>query len=156
MLEGGTVTIIPELVHGSELQYLWTPATYLNSDTAAMPKAIPLNDITYRLTLTGRGGCSVSDTIFVKVLKGPEVPNAFSPNGDGINNTWKIKYLEGYPEATIDVYNRYGQIIFRSLGYTVPWNGYYQNKPLPVATYYYIINPKNGRQIITGSVTILK
>lgn len=156
VLEGGMVTIMPELVYGSELQYLWTPATYLNSDTAAMPRAIPLNDITYRLTLTGRGGCSVSDTIFVKVLKGPEVPNAFSPNGDGIHDTWKIKYLEGYPGATIDVYNRYGQIVFRSLGYDVAWNGSYLGKPLPVGTYYYIINPKNGRQIITGSVTIIK
>lgn len=156
VLIGGAVTIVPQLVYGNDLQYLWTPSTYLNSDTAAMPKAVPEDDITYKLTLTARGGCTVSDTVYIRVLKAPDVPNAFSPNGDGINDTWRIKYLDGYPGATVDVYNRYGQIVFRSLGYEVEWNGTYNGKPLPVGTYYYIINPKNGRQIVTGSVTIIK
>lgn len=156
VLIGGQVTLTPTYVYGNELAYLWTPSTYLSSDTAATPKAIPEEDITYRLKLTAKGGCSVTDTIFIRVLKGPEVPNAFSPNGDGINDTWRIKYLDGYPGATIDVYNRYGQIVFRSLGYDVEWNGTRNGNPLPVGTYYYIINPKNGRQIITGSVTIIK
>ena len=109
-----------------------------------------------RLNLTGQGGCMVSDTIFIQVLLAPEVPNAFSPNGDGINDTWRIKYLESYPGATIDVYNRYGQNVFRSVGYDVDWDGTVNGKPLPIGTYYYIINPKNGRQIITGSVTLIK
>jgi gliding motility-associated-like protein len=156
VLIGAQVTLTPTYVYGNELSYLWTPPTYLSSDTALTPKAIPEDDITYRLKLTARGGCSVSDTIFIRVLKGPEVPNAFSPNGDGINDTWRIKYLDGYPGATIDVYNRYGQIVYRSLGYDVEWNGTRNGNPLPVGTYYYIINPKNGRQIITGSVTLIK
>jgi gliding motility-associated-like protein len=67
-----------------------------------------------------------------------------------------IKYLESYPGATIDVYNRYGQPVFKSVGYDNPWNGQYNGNPLPIGTYYYIINPKNGRKIITGSVTIIK
>ena len=106
--------------------------------------------------LTGTGGCSASDTIFVKVLKGPEVPNAFSPNGDGINDVWKIKYLEDYPGATIQVFNRFGQVVFFEVGYVKAWDGTYQGKPLPIGTYYYIINPKNGRQTISGAVTIIK
>lgn len=156
VLAGGQVTLTPTYVFGNELSYLWTPPTYLSSDTAATPKAIPDDDITYQLKLTARGGCSVTDTIFIRVLKRPEVPNAFSPNGDGIHDTWKIKYLDGYPGATIDVYNRYGQIVFRSLGYDKEWDGTRNGNPLPVGTYYYIINPRNGRQIITGSVTLIK
>lgn len=156
VLSGGQVTLTPTYVFGNELSYLWTPPTYLSSDTAATPKAIPDDDITYQLKLTARGGCSVTDTIFIRVLKGPEVPNAFSPNGDGIHDTWKIKYLDGYPGATIDVYNRYGQVVFRSLGYDKEWDGTRNGNPLPVGTYYYIINPRNGRQIITGSVTLIK
>jgi gliding motility-associated-like protein len=156
VLSGGTTTLVPLYVYGNQLQYLWTPATYLSSDTSTMPKTVPSDDITYRLTLTAQGGCSVSDTVFVKVLKGPEVPNAFSPNGDGINDTWRIKYLESYPGATVEVYNRYGQIVYRSVGYSVDWDGTYNGRPLPVATYYYIINPRNGREVITGSVTIIK
>jgi len=156
ILEGGTALIRPAFVFGNNLTYKWKPALYLNSDTAAVPRSTPLGDVTYILELTGQGGCMVSDDIFIKLLLAPEVPNAFSPNGDGINDNWVIKYLESYPGATIDVYNRYGQPVFKSVGYDNPWNGLYNGSPLPIGTYYYIINPKNGRKIITGSVTIIK
>ncbi|MDE3235986.1 MAG: PKD domain-containing protein, partial [Bacteroidota bacterium] len=100
VLEGGSVPVIPQYVYGTNLQYMWSPATYLNSDTAMNPVASPVDDITYTLKLTGIGGCSVSDNIFIKVLRSPVIPNAFSPNNDGINDTWKIRYLESYPGAT--------------------------------------------------------
>jgi PKD repeat protein len=93
VLAGGTVTITPLFVYGNQLSYKWTPPTYLSSDTAIAPKSIPTDDITYKLTLTAEGGCTVSDTIFIRVLKGPEVPNAFSPNGDGVHDTWRINTL---------------------------------------------------------------
>jgi gliding motility-associated-like protein len=155
-LEGGQTTIKPLYYYGKSLSFLWTPPTYLDSTTIAAPVSTPLDDITYKLTLTAIGGCSVNDTIFIKVLKSPEVPNAFSPNGDGINDTWRIKYLESYPGATVEVFNRYGQKVFNSTGYDVDWDGNVNGKPLPVGTYYYIINPKNNRKIISGSVTIIK
>ena len=148
--------IKPKYIYGTNLKFLWTPATYLDSIAIATPKSTPIDDITYKLTITGIGGCSVSDTIFIKVLKSPEVPNAFSPNGDGINDTWQIKYLESYPGAIIEVFNRYGQRVFYSEGYDVEWDGNFSGKPLPVGTYYYIVNPKNGRKIVSGSVTIIK
>jgi gliding motility-associated-like protein len=156
VLSGGTLAIKPLYVYGNQLQYLWTPATYLSSDTSVAPKTIPDDDITYKLTLTAEGGCTASDTVHITVLKGPVVPNVFSPNGDGINDTWRIKYLESYEGATVEVYNRSGQIIYRSIGYAVDWDGTYKGSPLPVGTYYYIINPKNNRPIVTGSVTIIK
>ncbi len=156
VLSGGTLTITPQYVYGNQLQYLWTPATYLSSDTSVSPKSIPDDDITYKLTLTAQGGCTVSDTVHITVLKGPVVPNVFSPNGDGINDTWRIKYLESYVGATVEVYNRAGQIVYRSTGYATDWDGTYKGSPLPVGTYYYIINPKNSRPIVTGSVTIIK
>ncbi|MEO8174475.1 MAG: gliding motility-associated C-terminal domain-containing protein, partial [Sediminibacterium sp.] len=156
VLSGGTITITPQYVFGNQLQYLWTPATYLSSDTSVAPKSTPDDDIRYKLTLTAQGGCTVSDTVLITVLKGPVVPNVFSPNGDGINDTWRIRYLESYVGATVEVYNRGGQIVFRSTGYTTDWDGTYKGSPLPVGTYYYIINPKNTRPIVTGSVTIIK
>ena len=156
ILEGGQAVIKPKLVYGTGLTYQWTPSLYLSSDTAARPITKPADDITYKLVLTGTPGCSVSDTIFVQVLKAPEVPNAFSPNGDGINDTWRIKYLESYPGAEIDVFNRYGQKVFHSIGYDTDWDGKINGKPLPIGTYYYIINPKNGRQTYQGSITIIK
>ncbi len=157
LLEGGEIRLKPSFVYGNQLSYLWTPSSYLSSDTAFSPLTKPPNDIRYRFNVFAEGGCTVSDTIFVKVLKSPEIPNVFSPNGDGINDTWNIKYLESYPGATIEVYNRYGQIIYRSLGYSKPWDGRISSgTALPIGTYYYIINPKNSRAQMTGAVTIIR
>jgi gliding motility-associated-like protein len=156
VLQGGTLPIIPTYVYGTNLQYLWTPATYLSSDTASHPLASPPADITYSLALTGIGGCTVNGSVFITVLKSPIVPNAFSPNGDGINDTWEIKYLNSYPGATVMVFDRYGEAVFSSVNYTKNWDGTYNGKPLPLGTYYYIIDPKNGRQKMSGSVTILR
>lgn len=156
VLEGGTKSLKPEFVYGTNLIYQWTPSLYLNSDTDSIPKTTPLGDITYRLNLTGIGGCTVTDTLFVKLLLAPIIPNAFSPNGDGIHDRWRIQYLESYPGATVDVYDRYGMLVFNSIEYAVDWDGTRNGKPLPIGTYYYVINPKNGRKIITGSVTIIK
>jgi gliding motility-associated-like protein len=156
VLEGGEVTIKPLYYYGSSLNFLWTPSHYLDSVNIATPKTIPLDDITYKVYLSGIGGCTVSDQIIIKVLRSPEVPNAFSPNGDGINDVWRIKYLESYPGASVEVFNRYGQRVFYSVGYDVEWGGTVNGNPLPIGTYYYIIDPKNGRKMVNGSVTIIR
>jgi gliding motility-associated-like protein len=135
---------------------LWTPSTGLNNDNIPTPKASPADDITYHLKVTSGDGCIATDQVFVKVLKQVKVPNVFSPNNDGINDKWEIQYLESYPGCTIDVFNRYGQEVFKSVGYEKPWDGTFKGTPLPVGTYYWVINPKNGREALTGSVTIIR
>jgi gliding motility-associated-like protein len=155
VLEGGFITLQPK-ASGDNISYLWTPSIGLDNPRIAAPKASPTEDITYRLTVTSEFGCKKEDDVFVKVLKKPRVPNAFSPNGDGINDTWIIEHLDSYPGATVEVYNRYGQLVYRSVGYGKPWDGTYHGSPLPVATYYWIINPKNGREQMNGSVTIIR
>jgi gliding motility-associated-like protein len=122
----------------------------------ATPRVSPSDDILYTLTVTSDKGCRDSAAVEVTVLKVPVVPNAFSPNGDGINDRWVIRYLDQYPGAEVQVFNRYGQPVYHAIGYTTPWDGTYKGQPLPVATYYYIIDPKNGRVPIHGSVTILR
>lgn len=154
LLEGATRTFNAS-ASGNQLKYLWTPNVYLDSDTLLDAATTPKKDLQYTITVTDNNGCTNSDSVFVKLLFNPLVPNAFSPNGDGINDTWKIQYLESYPAATVDVFNRYGQKVFSAVGYTTAWDGKYNGKTLPVGTYYYIINPKNGRQTISGSVTII-
>ena len=155
VLEGGFITLVPK-ASGNNLSYVWTPATGLDNANTGSPKASPLNDLTYLLTVTSSDGCIASDQVFVKVLKQVKVPNAFSPNNDGINDKWEIQYLESYPGCTIDVFNRYGQVVFSSVGYEKPWDGTFKGNPLPVGTYYWVINPKNGREAIKGSVTIIR
>ncbi|MFN9855902.1 MAG: IPT/TIG domain-containing protein, partial [Bacteroidota bacterium] len=86
----------------------------------------------------------------------PEISNAFSPNGDGINDVWLVNFLQDYPNATVQIVNRYGQIVFFSNGYAQPWDGKFKGQALPVGTYYYLINLRNGKPTIAGSVTIIR
>lgn len=156
VLEGGSI-LIQAAASGNDLQYLWTPNLYLNDNRIIVPTASNLlDDITYTLSVTARGGCIARDMVFVKLLKAPVIPNTFTPNNDGINDVWKIDYLDTYPDNRVQVFTRSGQLIFESHGYTQPWDGTYKGKPLPFDTYYYIIEPNNGRNPITGYVTIIK
>ncbi len=138
---------------------LWSPSTGLSDAKVLNPIASPLVDTKYTLTatlITDSVSCPVSDTVTVKVLQPPVIPNTFTPNGDLINDTWKIKYLDTYPGCTVDVYDRNGAKVFSSIGYGIPWDGRFNYINLPVGTYYYIIDPKNGRDKISGSVTIIR
>jgi gliding motility-associated-like protein len=136
--------------------YLWEPPTGLSNAEISNPSASPDEDITYTLTVTSDKGCKNSDAVFVKVLKKPLIPNIFSPNGDGHHDRWEVPYLESYPGCTIDIVNRYGQPVYHAVGYSKPWDGKVNGKDVPVGTYYYVIDPKNGREKIAGYVDIIR
>lgn len=162
VLEGGTVTIYAT-ASGDNLTYKWTlsdgvsKAVGLNHDDVLQPVASPATDEEYKLTVTNGEGCqAVSSVIKVAVLKAPVVPNTFTPNNDGNNDTWKIDNLSTYPNCTVEVFNRNGTLLFQSVGYPIPWDGKYKGADLPVGVYYYIINPKNGRKTMSGSITIIR
>lgn len=157
ILEGGSVKL-EALTSGSGLTYKWLPSIGLSKDDIPDPIANPINDITYILTVKSDQGCIAIDEIKVKVLKAPIVPNAFTPNGDGVNDSWNIKYLESYANATVTVFNRYGSIVYySSKGYAQPWTGQTNGSDLAAGTYYYIIDPKTiGRKAIAGDVTIIR
>ena len=156
VLEGGEVSLTPVINVNYPVTYLWSPSTWLSSSEVLSPKATPKDDITYTLTVTSDKGCNSSDNVFVKILRSPLVPNIFSPNGDAIHDKWEIPYLISYPGCTVDVYNRYGQLIYRSLGYDKPWDGTVNGNQVSVGTYYYIIDPKNGKQKMSGYVDVIR
>ncbi|NBX10635.1 MAG: PKD domain-containing protein, partial [Chitinophagaceae bacterium] len=156
MLEGGQVQITPPNNYPMPVTFAWTPATYLDDPTRLDPIARPPDDITYLLTVTTNKGCSDTSSMFIKVLKDPPVPNIFSPNGDGIHDTWVIPYLDSYPGCTVEIVNRYGYLIYRSVGYPTPWDGKVNGIDVPVGTYYYVIDPKNGRKKKAGYVDIIR
>ena len=156
VLEGGEVSLTPIVNVSYPVTYLWSPVTWLNSDQILSPKSTPKDDITYTLKVTSDKGCTSSDDVFVKILRSPLVPNIFSPNGDGIHDRWEIPYLVSYPGCTVDVYNRYGQLVYHSVGYDKPWDGTVNGNQVPVGTYYYIINPKNGKQKMAGYVDVIR
>ncbi|MFY7964143.1 MAG: PKD domain-containing protein [Chitinophagaceae bacterium] len=155
-LQGGLLTIQPIYYYGQNLSYLWTPNQFIISDTALFAQVYPENDKRYYLKVTGAGNCSDTASVNVIVLRLPQIPNVFSPNNDGVNDFWVIENLESYPGCTIQIFDRYGKKVYSSLGYTKNWDGKSNGNPLPTGTYYYIIDPKNGRQKLSGSITILR
>lgn len=155
MLEGKQYTL-KAVAQGDGLTYKWSPSAGLDHDDVLNPVVTPAENIQYTLIVTNASGCKVSAAINVTVLKLLQIPNAFTPNGDGINDIWNIKYLNTYPNNTVDIYNRYGEKVYSSVGYAVPWDGKFNGSYLPMGAYYYIINPKNGRDIVSGNVTIIR
>ena len=156
LLEGGQITFDPA-VTAINPTYLWTPNQYFLSTNTILNAIVKgVEDITYTLEVTGEAGCKASDQVFIKVLKAPKIPNIFSPNGDGIHDKWIIDYLESYPGCTVEIFNRYGQRIYHSVGYDKPWDGIINGSPAPVGTYYYIVDPKNGRKIMSGYVDVIR
>ncbi len=110
---------------------------------------------TYFIKSTNAFGCSIVKPITVLIVP-PPPPNAISPNGDGINDVWRITGIENYLQCKVDIFNRYGQIVFHSTGYSKPWDGKENGKPLPIGTYYYIIQFSDQIKPVMGSVTIIR
>lgn len=108
------------------------------------------------LTVTDENGCQATQLINVTdACPDVKIPNTFTPNGDGINDTWNIQGVEYDPAVLVSVFTRYGSKIFESKGYGTQWGGEYKGKKLPAGTYYYIISIKNGQQKYSGYVTII-
>jgi gliding motility-associated-like protein len=154
----GFPVVLQGSVKGSDVTWFWSPATNLSSALHLTPTTNPPQTTTYTLHATSSHGCgTATDDVQVKVFDKITIPNAFSPNGDGINDTWNIELLELFNDADINVYNRFGHIVFHSRGYSEQWNGTRNGTRLPVGTYYYIIDLKiNKEPVFKGSVTILR
>lgn len=89
-------------------------------------------------------------------LSNLNIANTITPNNDGLNDYWQIAGIENYPSATVKIFNRYGKNIFNSIGYSRPFNGTYNGKPLPTGSYYYIINLSSGCGLLSGSLSIIR
>jgi len=140
-------------------EYLWTPSNSLSSDTVASPEASPQNSTEYTLEYT-IGSCTNNYQVFVEVIPGIQPVNLFTPNGDDINDTWKIFAIDQFPNVDVRVYSRWGQLVFRSTGYGEgrEWTGKKNGSPLPSGSYYYVIDlniPGIESDPVTGSVAIL-
>ncbi len=111
-------------------------------------------------TVTSQYGCEYTDTVTILRCVPPSEANietAITPNGDGVNDTWIIPYLQFYPDAVVDVYDRWGRLVFHSeQGYKKAWDGTANGKVLPMDNYYYIIQLDKKSKPIVGNITILR
>lgn len=144
-------------VTGGNTSITWFPGLFIDNIHALQPTVNPISNTSYILTASSNDGCgSSSDTTKIHVYKKVIIPNAFSPNADGINDTWNITALAAYNDYELSVYNRYGKIVYNTKDYSRPWEGTFNGRPLPVGTYYYLLDLKLGLPKMTGFVVIIR
>ncbi len=144
---------------GNYLVFKWEPSTYLDNDAILNPTVIhPKSNIKYRLTATsviaGILACSAFSEVSITVPF--TVPNVFTPNGDGVEDTFEIGGINNYPQAAVSIFDRRGKLLYSSIGYQNPWDGAFHGIGLPVATYYYEIDLGNGAKSVGGYVYLMR
>jgi gliding motility-associated-like protein len=137
----------------------WTPQAGLSfsANDPLRPVASPTVTTTYTIS-AGSGGCADSDQVTITVRPAIRIPNAFTPNNDGRDDTWQIEFIEQFPDNTVNVFNRWGNKVFSANNYSRAneWRGDINGQPAPVGTYYYVVVTKGplGKSY-SGSITVL-
>ena len=154
---GTSVTLTATASAGT---YLWTPASALTSTSTLITIANPSSDITYTLTVTNTFGCKASDDVAITVL-GPclDPSPVFTPNNDGNYDVWVVSQGSCVKQLKVDVYNRWGGLVYHSDDYRNNWNGTCKNAALPDGTYYYVVSATlstNKQVVLKGNVTIMR
>jgi len=138
---------------------LWSPATGLSSTTILNPSANPQITTNYILSITDINGCVTTDNVVITVVPlqyNGMISNLFTPNGDGINDTWYLQDILNFPDNEVFVYNIYGNLVYTKKGYANDWAGTYNGSELPDGTYFYVVKFESFEKIIKGSVDILR
>ena len=131
--------------------YLWWNGSSDN------PINLGMSPGNYSITVTDTNGCFVDTNFQIATITSDCVPNVFSPNGDGINDSWSLEDTFLYAESEVRIYGRFGKLIFQSVGYHSPWDGTNEKgKDLPDGVYFYHLEIGNGFDPILGTVTIIR
>jgi gliding motility-associated-like protein len=156
VIEGSTVQLIGKAT-GENIFYSWSPHVFMDNPLEISPFITPLRDTTYVLTVISNSGCGTdTDSMKVIVYKDVYIPSAFSPNNDGLNDTWNIPVLTAFPGFELTVFNRQGQIVFRSKESYKAWDGKYKGAPQPGGVYVYQLDLKDGNTTRKGTLTLIR
>ncbi len=147
-----------EAIGGPFSAYRWEPAEGLDNSTIPNPLASPQQSTSYTVYALNESDCEESAHIYLEVIEDIMAYNVFSPNGDGINDFFDIKNADRFPEILVEVYSRWGDMLFQSKGYddSKRWDGSTRGKNAPLGTYYFVLIPYSGATPITGNVTIIR
>ena len=156
VLRGDTVAIKADIDQPNS-RFLWSPPLFLNSATVLRPLATPTASTTYKLTATAPNGCISSASVRVFVFEKIFVPEVFTPNNDGLNDTFEIKNLKNYPNCETFVYNRWGEVIFQNKGNTVAWDGTFRGERVPAGAYIYFVRTNGAEESVVyrGNILVL-
>ncbi|MBI5541954.1 MAG: gliding motility-associated C-terminal domain-containing protein [Bacteroidia bacterium] len=138
------------------------PIALLWSNGATVANLTQIGVGVYYLTLTDGTGCATIDSVVVGSLDQfncLEIPTLFSPNADGKNDKFEIKHINLYPLAKVEIYNRWGNLLYKSDNYANPsnwWDGTWKGKELPMGSYVFILTLSPDMDPIQGVVSIVK
>lgn len=157
--KGQTITLHGQANGASQIG--WVPdAAYIYNQHTLTPNVFPPTSLTYTFyAVFNPGNCTLYDFVDITVLPTDELFffNSFTPNGDQVNDHFYIGNIDKYPDAVLEIYNRYGQKVFSKASYQNDWDGKYLNNELPAGTYFYILDTKSetgGKY--HGSVNIIR
>jgi gliding motility-associated-like protein len=142
-------------------RYTWTPPSGLNSRNIGDPVTTYNRDILYTVTAYTDEGCSGTDDIYVRFIKGPEIyiPNAFSPNNDGQNDVFRPLPVGIVSLEFFRVFDRWGKLMYETTMYMKGWDGTVNGLPAGVGTYVWVVQGKdiNDNTIQRkGTVTLIR
>lgn len=136
--------------------YQWAPSTYLSNANLPTPilSGAPIGTYTYTVNVTNAQGCTAADSVTITVEPQTilKVVDLFTPNGDGVNDTWEVNFLQNVGAYTIQVFSRGGIEVMHTENYANDWGGTHNGKALPEGTYWYII--RTDLKEYKGPVTI--
>ena len=141
--------------NGDIIDVQWYPTQFLTREYSLKPLARVKDNIAYRITVTSKEGCAATDSIKINIGF-LVIPNTFTPNNDGVNDTWDIPMLSSYPNVYIIIFNRFGDIILENNHNNFHWDGTLNGVDVPVGTYYYHIDLHNDSKPLIGMVNIIR
>ncbi|WP_025762141.1 gliding motility-associated C-terminal domain-containing protein [Dyadobacter tibetensis] len=142
----------------SSISYLWTPATGLDNPHDPSPIAILSDSQTYLVTATDAQGCKSEETVTLSIsdVESFGLPDAFSPNGDGLNEILLPYFTRSYFPTELRIYNRWGLLIYRTKSPQSGWNGLYKELPAPAGPYtWWLTVQKTSGESVSRSGTVL-
>jgi gliding motility-associated-like protein len=152
---------ISQLNASGASSYLWTPSNTLNNASIASPIASPTINTSYNVVGFDSNGCENSAAVEVKVSDkegGYYVPNAFTPNGDGLNDCFGVKQWGNVADLYFIIYNRWGEKVFETRNINICWDGQQKGSPADPGNYVYYIQSKSpcGDQVRKGNVLLIR
>jgi len=151
-LENLDVDITADAIGGTApYTYTWSNGSTENSIN------LSLSPGSYTVTIMDNNACAEDTSFVIATISADCVPNVFTPNGDNINDTWNLESTFLYSDSEIRIYGRYGRLLFKSVGYSKPWDGKNENgDDLTEGAYFYHIDIGHDFDAIKGSVTIIR
>ena len=149
-----TATIV-----GNPGSFTWNPTSSLDNGSILNPIATPQFTTRYLLKVIDQDGCKAQKDYTIKIDRKISIPNAFTPNGDGVNDVFRVFYGSDISQVSLSVYNRYGQLVFVDKGTNKSWDGTVSGQSQPTGSYvwYFSYRDENGvLNTMKGSVLLIR